>query len=80
MCVGGTVRVITMEGGIYRVFFGERGKLYMLQTRNGKRNGVAAVKMAVDMYREGLITQQVPLHSRVEVNGKPFPIEGVTER
>ena len=31
-------------------------------------------------FAEGLITQQVPLHSRVEVNGKPFPIEGVTER
>lgn len=29
-------------------------------------------------FAEGLITQQVPLHSRVEVNGKPFPIEGVT--
>ena len=31
-------------------------------------------------FAEGLITQQVPLTSRVEVNGKPFPIEGVTER
>ena len=29
-------------------------------------------------FAEGLITQQVPLHSRVEVNGKPFHIEGVT--
>ena len=29
-------------------------------------------------FAEGLITQQVPLHSRVEVNGRPFPIEGVT--
>jgi len=33
----------------------ERGKLYMLQCRVGKRNGVAAVRMAVDMYREKLI-------------------------
>jgi pyruvate,orthophosphate dikinase len=33
----------------------ERGKLFMLQCRNGKRNGTAAVKMAVDMYRDGLI-------------------------
>ena len=31
-------------------------------------------------FAEGLITQQVPLTSRVEVNGKPFHIEGVTER
>ncbi|MCD6290263.1 MAG: pyruvate, phosphate dikinase, partial [Anaerolineae bacterium] len=33
----------------------ERGKLYMLQTRTGKRTGVAAVKIAVDMVKEGLI-------------------------
>ena len=31
-------------------------------------------------FAEGLITQQVPLHSHVEVNGKPFYIEGVTEK
>jgi hypothetical protein len=31
-------------------------------------------------FAEGLITQQVPLTSHVEVNGKPFHIEGVTER
>jgi hypothetical protein len=31
-------------------------------------------------YAEGLVTQQVPLHSHVEVNGKPFHIEGVTEK
>ena len=33
----------------------ERGKLYMLQTRNGKRTAHAAVKVAVDMVKEGLI-------------------------
>ncbi len=32
------------------------GKLYMLQTRNGKRTGIAAVKIAIDMVEEGLIT------------------------
>ena len=31
-------------------------------------------------FAEGLITQQVPLASRVEVNGRPFHIDGVTER
>ena len=36
----------------------ERGTLYMLQCRVGKRNGVAAVKMAMDMYQEGLITKE----------------------
>ncbi len=35
----------------------ERGKLWMLQTRNGKRTGPAAVKVAVDMAREGLIDE-----------------------
>ena len=33
----------------------ERGKLWMLQTRTGKRTGAAAVKVAVEMVREGLI-------------------------
>ena len=36
----------------------ERGKLYMLQTRAAKRTGEAAVKMAVDMVTEGVITQE----------------------
>ncbi|HSO75678.1 MAG TPA: putative PEP-binding protein, partial [Blastocatellia bacterium] len=36
----------------------ERGKLWMLQTRNGKRTGPAAVKLAVDMTREGLIDER----------------------
>jgi pyruvate,orthophosphate dikinase len=36
----------------------ERGKLWMLQTRNGKRTGPAAIKIAVDMVREGLIDEK----------------------
>jgi pyruvate,orthophosphate dikinase len=36
----------------------ERGTLYMLQTRTGKRTGVAAVKIACDMVKEGLIDQK----------------------
>jgi len=36
----------------------QEGKLYMLQTRNGKRTGTAAVKIAVDMVHEGLLTPQ----------------------
>ncbi len=39
----------------------EEGKLYMLQCRNGKRTGAAAVKMAVDMVGEGLITKEQAL-------------------
>ena len=34
----------------------ERGKLYMLQTRNGKRTAAAALKIAVDLVNEGMIT------------------------
>ncbi|HEY0624425.1 pyruvate, phosphate dikinase [Sphingomonas sp.] len=36
----------------------ERGKLWMLQTRSGKRTAKAALKIAVDMASEGLITQE----------------------
>src|SRR5690606_15737595 len=36
----------------------ERGKLWMLQTRNGKRTGKAALKIAVDMAEEGLISRE----------------------
>jgi len=36
----------------------ERGKLWMLQTRAGKRTAAAAVKIAVDMVHEGLLTEQ----------------------
>lgn len=36
----------------------ERGKLYILQTRNGKRTAAAAVKIAVDMCEEGIITKE----------------------
>jgi pyruvate,orthophosphate dikinase len=43
----------------------ERGKLYMLQTRSAKRTAAAAVKIATDMVKEGLITKDEAL-SRVE--------------
>jgi len=36
----------------------QNGKLYMLQTRTGKRTGAAAVKIAVDMVNEGLISKE----------------------
>jgi pyruvate,orthophosphate dikinase len=39
----------------------QEGKLYMLQTRNGKRTGPAAVRIAVDMVREGILTSQEAL-------------------
>ena len=43
----------------------ERGKLFMLQTRNGKRTAPAAVKIAVDMVGEGLIDKETAV-SRIE--------------
>lgn len=60
----------------------ENGKLYILQTRNGKRTAQAAVKIAVDMVHEGLISKeqaiiQVPagqletlLHRRIDPSAK----------
>ena len=39
----------------------EHGKLFMLQTRNGKRTGPAALKIAVDMVKEGLIDKDQAL-------------------
>ena len=45
----------------------ERDKLYMLQTRNGKRTAQAAVKIAVDMVEEGLIDRETAI-TRIEPN------------
>ncbi len=36
----------------------ERGKLFMLQTRNGKRTAAAALKIAVDLVDEGVLTEE----------------------
>ena len=36
----------------------EKGKLYVLQTRNGKRTSQAAIKIAVDMANEGIISKE----------------------
>jgi len=54
----------------------QEGKLYMLQTRGGKRTGLAAVKIAVDMVKEKMITDKVALQ-RIEgehLNQLLFPI------
>ncbi|MEW6582076.1 MAG: pyruvate, phosphate dikinase [Actinomycetota bacterium] len=44
----------------------EDGRLYMLQTRNGKRSGHAMVKIAVDMVEEGLVTWEESLRDLVD--------------
>ncbi|MEI6573205.1 MAG: pyruvate, phosphate dikinase [Alphaproteobacteria bacterium] len=56
------IRICGLLEGHYRdvqdvEFTIERGKLWMLQTRNGKRTAKAALKIAVDFAHEGLITQ-----------------------
>ena len=53
----------------------EDGKLYTLQTRNGKRTAQAAVKVAVDMAKEGLITPEESV-ARVE----PEALEALLHR
>ena len=45
----------------------EKGKLYILQTRTGKRTGKAAVKIAVDMVKEGIISKEEAL-LRIDAN------------
>lgn len=53
----------------------DEGKLFMLQTRNGKRTAAAAVKAAVDMTEEGLITKEEAV-MRVQ----PFQIDQLLHR
>ena len=69
----------------------ERGKLYMLQTRNGKMNAWALTKTSVDMVKEGLITEEEALlriepdmleqflHRRIDPDAKIEPLaEGIS--
>ena len=64
----------------------ESGKLYILQTRNGKRTAAAAVKVAMDMFREGLIDEKTAvervapeqveqlLHPQIDPKAKLIPL------
>ncbi len=45
----------------------QEGKLWMLQTRNGKRTGAAMVKIAMDMYKQGMLDEKTAV-LRVEPN------------
>ncbi|MDD4159895.1 MAG: pyruvate, phosphate dikinase, partial [Synergistaceae bacterium] len=68
----------------------ERGKLYILQTRNAKRTAAAAVRVAMDMFREGLIDERAAvgrvapeqveqlLHPQIDPKAKIDPlVEGL---
>jgi len=64
----------------------EKGKLYMLQTRNGKMTTAAAIKTSVDMFNEGLLSKResllriIPenleqiLHKRIDPNTSNKPV------
>jgi pyruvate,orthophosphate dikinase len=58
----------------------QEGKLYMLQTRNGKRTGRAAVRVAIQMVEEGLIAKEEAIF-RVEPNQLyDFLVPGLDEK
>ncbi len=57
----------------------ERGTLYLLQSRNGKRTPEAAVKIAVDMVAEGLIDEEEAL-LRVDANTLPALLRARVDR
>ncbi|MDZ4743079.1 MAG: pyruvate, phosphate dikinase [Verrucomicrobiota bacterium] len=62
----------------------EEGKLFMLQTRNGKRTGLAALRIAAEMVKEKLITteeavRRIPADSLSQVLAPIFDAEAVTK-
>ncbi len=66
------IRIVTLLEKHYRdvqdyEFTIEEGKLYLLQTRTGKRTAQAALKIAVDMVEEGIITKEEAI-LRIEPN------------
>jgi len=66
------IKIVTLLEKHYRdvqdyEFTIEKGKLYLLQTRTGKRTAQAALKIAVDMVEEGIITKDEAI-LRVEPN------------
>ena len=66
------IKIVTLLEKHYRdvqdyEFTIEKGKLYLLQTRTGKRTAQAALKIAVDMVEEGIITKEKAI-LRVEPN------------
>ncbi|RTH00275.1 pyruvate, phosphate dikinase [Thermus scotoductus] len=57
----------------------ERGRLYLLQTRSGKRTAQAAVRIAVEMAEEGLISKEEAV-LRVEANALPGLLKPTVDR
>src|SRR5438093_11534518 len=57
----------------------EENRLYILQTRNGKRTGHAAVRIAVDMVGETLITQKDAVR-RIPADSLAHPLAPIFDR
>ena len=51
----------------------QEGKLWFLQTRNGKRTGTAMVKIAMDLVREGVISEKEAILPRVCLHRRVLP-------
>jgi pyruvate,orthophosphate dikinase len=60
-------------------FTAERGRLFLLQTRSGKRTAKAAVRIAVEMAEEGLISKEEAV-LRVEANALPGLLKPAVDR
>ena len=58
----------------------ERGTLWILQTRDGKRTAQAEVRIAVDMVEEGLIDRRRAVHARLTRAGRVLPAPQITTR
>ena len=59
----------------------EHGKLYMLQTRNGKRTAAAALKIACDLVDEGMIDEKKAVrHDRAHARWTPCSTPSLTPR
>lgn len=72
--LGGSV----LKGTVFNRWEGVTTHLKMDSDEPAERIAHLLKNAKAGCFAEGLITQQVPLTSRIEVNGKPFPIDGVT--
>jgi hypothetical protein len=74
---GGAWLALPDRGAVQRVTV--QGAAEPAKLRGADRLAHLIKNAKAGCFAEGLITQQVPLRSHIEVNGEPFPIEGVTD-
>ena len=74
--LGGSV----LKGTVFNRWEGIATHLKVESDEPGDRLAHLLKNAKAGCFAEGLITQQVPLTSHIEVNGKPFQIEGVTAK